>query len=77
LKKKDLIEIGTVYEHPQARDYVTQELKELLHDSKNDCNQTFLQELIPTESTDHSLWKATKKLKCVKKSPPLQSSQGT
>jgi hypothetical protein len=41
----------------------TQELKELLHDNKNDCIQTFLQGLTPTEPTDYSLWKANKKLK--------------
>jgi hypothetical protein len=40
--------------------------------------QTFLQGLTPTESTDHSLWKAIKKIKRVKKpSPPLRTSQGT
>jgi hypothetical protein len=40
--------------------------------------QTFLQGLTPTESTDYSLWKATEKIKQVKKpSPPLRASQGT
>jgi hypothetical protein len=39
---------------------------------------TFLQDFTPTESTDYSLWKATKKTKLVKKpSPPLKASQGT
>jgi hypothetical protein len=56
---------------------LTQELKLLLHDNKNYCIQTFLQGLIPTESTDYSLWKATNKLKHVKKPPPLRTSQGT
>jgi hypothetical protein len=36
-----------------------------------------LQGLTPTESTDYSLWKATKKIKQVKKPPPLRTSQGT
>jgi hypothetical protein len=37
-----------------------------------------LQDLAPTESTDYSLWKATKKIKQVKKpSAPLRTSQGT
>jgi hypothetical protein len=45
----------------------TQELKELLNNNKNDSIQIFLQGLTPTESTDYSLWKATKKLKHVKK----------
>jgi hypothetical protein len=40
--------------------------------------QTFMQGLTPTESIDYSLWKATKKIKQVKKpSPPLRTSQGT
>jgi hypothetical protein len=56
----------------------TQELKQLLNNNKNYCIQTFLQGLTPTESTDYSLWKATKKIKQVKKpSPPLRTSQGT
>jgi hypothetical protein len=54
----------------------TQELKEL-HNNKNDCIQTFLQGLTPTESTDYSLWKVTQKLKHVKKPPLLRTSQGT
>jgi hypothetical protein len=33
----------------------TQELKQLLNRNKNDCIQTFLQGLTPTESTDYSL----------------------
>jgi hypothetical protein len=38
----------------------------------------FLQGLTPTKSNDYSLWKATKKIKQVKKpSPPLRTSQGT
>jgi hypothetical protein len=54
----------------------TQELTQLLN-NKNDCIQTFLQGLTPTESTDYSLWKATKKIKHVKEpSPPLRTSQG-
>jgi hypothetical protein len=53
----------------------TQELKQLLN-NKNDCMQTFLQGFTPTESTDYSLWKATKKIKHVKKpSPPLRTTQ--
>jgi hypothetical protein len=56
----------------------TQGLKKLLNNNKNDCIQTFLQGLTPTESTDYSLWKATNKIKQVKKSsPPLRTSQRT
>jgi hypothetical protein len=40
--------------------------------------QTFLQGLSPADSTDYSLWKATKKIKQVtKSSPPLRTPQGT
>jgi hypothetical protein len=50
----------------------SQEIKQLLNNNKSDCIQTFLQDLTPTESTDYSLWKVTKKIKQVKKpSPPL------
>jgi hypothetical protein len=56
-------ETVTNYQHIKAKDYLTQELKQLLNDKKNGCIQTFLQDLTPTESTDYSLWKATKKLK--------------
>jgi hypothetical protein len=56
----------------------TQELKQLLKENKNDCSQTFPHGLKLTESTDYSLWKATKKIKQVKKpSPSLRISQGT
>jgi hypothetical protein len=49
----------------------TQELTQLLNRNKNDCIQTFLQGLTPTESTGYSLWKETKKIKQFKKpSPP-------
>jgi hypothetical protein len=41
---------------------------------KNDSIQTFLQGLTPTDSTDYSLWKVTKKIKQTTKfSPPLQT----
>jgi hypothetical protein len=58
----------------------TQELKQLLNNNKNDCIRTFIQGFTPSESTDsfHPLWKATKKIKQLKKpSPPLRTSQGT
>jgi hypothetical protein len=41
----------------------TQEHKHLLNNNKNDCIHTFLKGLTPADSTDYSLWKATKKLK--------------
>jgi hypothetical protein len=70
--------VGTDYEHQRTKDYLTQELKQLLNNNKNDCIQIFLQGLTPTESTNYSLWKVTKKIKQIKKpSPPLTTSQGT
>jgi hypothetical protein len=50
---------------------------QFLSSNKNDCIQTFLQGLKPTESTDYSLWKATKKIKQLKKPLPLRKLQGT
>jgi hypothetical protein len=45
---------------------------------KDDSIQTFLQGLTPTDSTDYSLWKVTKKIKQIaKSSPPLRIPQGT
>jgi hypothetical protein len=53
----------------------TQELKQILNNSKNDCIQTFLQGLTPTELTDYSLWKKIIQVK--KHFPPLRTSKGT
>jgi hypothetical protein len=69
--------VGTNYEHQKAKDYLTEELKELLNNNKNDCIKTFLQGLTPTDSTDYYLWRGTKKITQVKKPPPLRISQGT
>jgi hypothetical protein len=41
-KKEDSIEVRTDYEHRRAKDYLTQELNQLLNNNKNDCMQTFL-----------------------------------
>jgi hypothetical protein len=54
----------------------TQELKQHLNNNENDCIQTFLGGNTRAESTDYSLWKATKKSKQVKKPSPLRTSQG-
>jgi hypothetical protein len=56
----------------------TQEQNQLLNNNKNHCIQTFLQGVTPAQSTDYSLWKATKEITQVKKSSPsLRTSQGT
>jgi hypothetical protein len=55
----------------------TQDLKQLLNRNRNDCVQTFLQGLQPTES-DYSLWKATKNTKRITQpSPQLRTPLGT
>jgi len=40
----------------------TKELKILLHNYKQQAIQTYLESLTPSEATDYSLWKATKRL---------------
>jgi hypothetical protein len=74
-KKEDFVEVCTDYEHQKAKDYLTQQQRNSkLLDNKNGCIQTLLQGLTSTESNDYSLWKATKKIKQVKKpSPPLRT----
>ena len=49
----------------------TRELKELFNSNKNENVKDFLQNLTPTETTDYSLWKTTKKLKHTIKTLPL------
>jgi hypothetical protein len=80
-EEKDSVKVGTDYERtPDSKrllNTATQELK-LLNRNKNDSIQTFLQGPAPTEATDYSLWKATKKIKQAKRpSSPLRPSQGT
>jgi hypothetical protein len=74
-EKGDSIEDGADYEHQKAKDYFTHQHRNSnnsRNNNKNDCFQTFLLGLTPTESTDYSLWKATKKIKQAKKpSPPF------
>jgi hypothetical protein len=71
--KEDCVEVGT-----ESKRLLNTATQDLLNNNENDCIQTFLQGLTPTESTDYSLWKATKRIKQVKKpSPPLRTSQAT
>ncbi|PNF15162.1 hypothetical protein B7P43_G14817, partial [Cryptotermes secundus] len=52
-------------------------LKELLNSYKNKEIQDYLKNLTPTEATEYSLWKATKKLKQPQKpNPPIRTPQG-
>jgi hypothetical protein len=73
-EKKKTVEISTDYKHQRAKDFLTQELKQLLNNNKNDCIQIFLQGLTPTKSTDYSLWKVIKKIKQAKKPSPRRTS---
>lgn len=51
----------------------TKKLKKLLHNIKNQAIQEYLQSLTPTEATDYSLWKATKKCKQPQQhNPPIR-----
>jgi hypothetical protein len=81
LKQKELHRSWHRLRTPESKGLLntaTQELKQLLCKNRNDCIQTFLQGLTPTESTDYSLWKVIKKIKQVKKPSPLpRTSQGT
>ena len=53
------------------------ELKQLLHEEKQQAIQTYLANLTATDATDYSLWKATKRLKQPQTPiPPLRTSGG-
>ena len=53
------------------------QLKELLLNEKNQSIREYLSRLSPTENTDYSLWKATKKLKQPQHHiPPIRKSDG-
>jgi hypothetical protein len=65
-KKEDYVEVGTDYEHQRAKDYLTQQHRI----SNNSSITTKHRGLTPTESTDYSLRKVTKKIKHVKKPSP-------
>jgi hypothetical protein len=47
----------------QRYNKIVKELKLLLNNLKNEGIQNYLQGLTPTEATDNSLWKATRKRK--------------
>jgi hypothetical protein len=65
--------VGTDYEHQRANHYLTQQ-----HRNSNNFSITTKIIIPARSSTNCSLWKATKKMKQVKKaSPPLRTLQGT
>lgn len=54
------------------------ELKKLLEEEKNEAIQAYLQGLTPTEVTDYSLWKATRKVKQPQQFiPPIKLADGS
>lgn len=55
----------------------TKELKKLLYTLRNQSVQGYLEELTPMETTDYSLWKATRKLKRpLQTVPPIRDATG-
>ena len=55
----------------------TQELKKLLDNLRNESFQNYLKSLTPSEATNYSLWKATKRMKQPKQAiPPIRSKNG-
>jgi hypothetical protein len=56
----------------------TRDLKQFLSENNNAYFQAFLEDLLPTASTDYSLWKAAKRTKeTTNSSLPLQTARGT
>lgn len=56
---------------------ITKELKTTLHEHKNRSIQSYLKRLSNSQSTEYSLWKATKKTKQPQKSiPPIRKDDG-
>ena len=62
----------------QRYNKIAKELKNLLHTLKNEGIQNYLQGLTPTEATDYSLWKATRKIKQPQHQiPPIRINRNT
>ena len=56
----------------------TKDLKEALHIERNNEIANYLEKLTPTEATEYSLWKATKKIKQPQQFiPPIRTQNGT
>ena len=62
----------------QRYNKIAKELKHLLQTLKNGGIRNYLQELTPTEATDYSLWKATRKIKQPQhQTPPVRINRNT
>lgn len=62
----------------QKYNKLAKELKKLLLKARNESIQDYLKELTPTEATDYSLWKATRKLKHPQlQIPPIRKQDNT
>lgn len=56
----------------------TKELKDLIQREQNEGIQEYLESLTPTEATEYSLWKATRRLKIPQKhNPPIKNTDNT
>ncbi|GAB0092838.1 RNA-binding protein 39 [Sergentomyia squamirostris] len=80
-QKRRLRQIWQSTRHPVDKtnfNKAAKELKEMLEKVRNESVAHYLQNLSPTESTDYSLFKATKKINQPKKTiPPIRKSDGT
>jgi hypothetical protein len=78
LIKRSLRRLWLQYHSPNIKrqlNSATCEFKQLLSDNHNACFQQYIQNLSPTASTDHSLWKAVRKIKHI--TPSTSSSNST
>lgn len=81
LEKRRLRRTWHISRNPLAKRHfntAAQKLKRLLFTYKNDSTQTYLENLTATDSTDYSLWKATKKLtNQINNVPPIKRPNGS
>jgi hypothetical protein len=62
----------------QRYNKLAKELKNLLHNLKNEGIQNYLKGLKPTEATDYSLWKATRRINQPQQQiPPVRVNHST
>lgn len=80
MKKRKLRKVWQETRAPQDKTKLNQAIKELKHmlENKNNADiQNYLQNLSATQSTDYSLWKATKNLnKAQQSNPPIRKEKG-
>jgi 2-phospho-L-lactate guanylyltransferase (CobY/MobA/RfbA family) len=78
--KRRLRKLWQITRAPQDKtkfNRVIAQLKRILHAHKNDAIQHYLQQLSTTETSDYSLWKATRKIKQQElRNPPIRNNNG-